>query len=215
MDHDGLEADDSRCVLITIKKNVRVLLVDGKQAHRSSDGAADIIRLALNPFPDKEASAIEKNNVVARTTVISDTQFGDEGRGNLSDYDCVFLCDVPTFTVRKDGVDGEAERLRNFVRHGGGVVFVAGDRWTPTSTTTSSPPRASVCCRFPSSAGKPRRTPIPSTGSPRPDLEAEPAFRPFTTSGPHDLLQVPYFRSFLRRNTAASAPHRTRRWCIR
>ncbi|HVS36477.1 MAG TPA: VWA domain-containing protein, partial [Gemmataceae bacterium] len=187
---DGLEADDSRRVVVSVKEKVRVLLVDGKNAARASDGAAELVRLALNPFPD-EASAVE-NNVVARTKVIDDKAFADEGLGDLSGYDCVFLCDMPKFT------DGEVRRLLNHVRDGGGVVFVSGDRVDLNEyNNTLSPKGAGLLpCRF---VGKQTDTDTYSfEWRPQPDLDAEPAFKPFKAARPRDLLQVPHFQAFLR-----------------
>ena len=96
MDHDGLETDDARRVVVTVKDTVAVLLVNGKPAGQAYDQAAEYVRTALNPFRRRQRPADE--HVVARPKVINETQFADEGLGDLTPYDCVFLCDVPLFT---------------------------------------------------------------------------------------------------------------------
>ena len=55
-----------------------------------------------------------------RPKVVTQSQFADEGLGDLTPYDCVFLCDVPRFSL------AEVRRLENHVRRGGSVVFCLG-----------------------------------------------------------------------------------------
>ena len=119
-DHDGLESDDARSVVVTVKDEVPVLLVNGKPAGQAYDQAAQYVSTALNPFQDGKAHRAA--HVVAVPKVITETQFADEGLGDLTPYDCVFLCDMPRFT------EAEARRLLDHVRRGGGVVFAVGDR---------------------------------------------------------------------------------------
>ena len=58
----------------------------------------------------------------ARPKVLNDSQFADAGLGDLTAYDCVFLCDVPRLTP------AEVRRLETHLRRGGGVVFCLGDQ---------------------------------------------------------------------------------------
>ena len=118
--HDGLESDDARRVVVTVKDEAPVLLVNGKPAGQAYDQAAQYVSTALNPFQDGKAHPAE--HVVAVPKVLTETQFADEGLGDLTPYDCVFLCDMPRFT------EAEAHRLLAHVRRGGGVVFAVGDR---------------------------------------------------------------------------------------
>ncbi len=198
VDHDGLEADDARRVVVTVKDRVEVLLVDGKPAGQAFDRAAEYVRTALNPFQD-EAMARE-NGVVARPKVINETQFADEGLGDLTPYDCVFLCDVPLFT------DGEAHRLLNHVRRGGGVVFVAGDRVDLKEyNATLSPSGVGLLpVRLIEKQNDDSNYSYQLT--PESDLAAEPAFRPFTDSRPREMLQAAHFHSFLRVEPAVIEP---------
>ncbi|HTU89070.1 MAG TPA: BatA domain-containing protein, partial [Gemmataceae bacterium] len=114
--HDDLELDDMRSAVVTVKNTVPVLLVNGKPAVEAFDRASEWLRVALNPYDEGAAPP----TVAARPKVLSLSQFADEGLGDLTPYDCVFLCDVPRFSL------AEVRRLENHVRRGGSVVFCLG-----------------------------------------------------------------------------------------
>ncbi len=116
--HDGLELDDLRSAVVTVKNTIPVMLVNGKPATELYDRATEWLRTALNPFDEGPVPA----SVAARPRVLSESQFADEGLGDLTPYDCVFLCDVPRFSL------AEVRRLESHVRRGGSVVFCLGDR---------------------------------------------------------------------------------------
>ncbi len=196
VDHDGLEADDERRVVLTVKDRVNVLLVDGKPAARAYDRAAEWVRTALNPFPDENAA--RENNVIARPKVIDETQFADEGLGDLAPYDCVFLCDVRLFT------DAEARRLLNFVRRGGGVVFVLGDRVDLKEYNAALSaggvgllPGRLVAKQSDNSLYSYQLTPELA-------LAEEPVFKPLTDPRARQILQKATFQSFI--SVADSTP---------
>ncbi|HEY7427505.1 MAG TPA: VWA domain-containing protein [Gemmataceae bacterium] len=114
--HDDLELDDMRSAIVTVKNTVPVMLVNGKPAVEAFDRATEWLRVALNPYDEGAAPP----TVTARPKVLSQSQFADEGLGDLMPYDCVFLCDVPRFGL------AEVRRLENHVRRGGSVVFCLG-----------------------------------------------------------------------------------------
>jgi hypothetical protein len=114
--NDDLALDDVRRAVVTVKNTVPVLLVNGKPAIEAFDRASEWLRVALNPYDEGTAPP----TVAARPKVISLSQFADEGLGDLTPYDCVFLCDVPRFSL------AEVRRLENHVRRGGSVVFCLG-----------------------------------------------------------------------------------------
>ncbi|MFN4259910.1 MAG: VWA domain-containing protein [Gemmataceae bacterium] len=116
LDGDALELDDQRAVVVTVKDEVPVLLVNGKPAAKLYDQAAEYLYDALNPYHASPAP----RNVPARPRVLSESQFADASVGDLSGYDCVFLCDV----ARLSGA--EARRLETFLKQGGGVVICLG-----------------------------------------------------------------------------------------
>jgi hypothetical protein len=105
---DQLEIDNSRWLVVPVRKEVRVLCVAGRE------GAAKYVADALNPNPPGQ-SPIQR-------VVISEGDFADVA---LADFDCVFLCNVGRLTAN------EAERLARYAAAGGGVVFFLGDRIMP------------------------------------------------------------------------------------
>jgi hypothetical protein len=119
IEHDALELDDIRSAVVTVKNTVPVLLVNGKSAPEAFDRATEWLRVALNPFEENERIPI---SITARPKVITPTQFADEGQGDLTPYDCVYLCDVPRVGAP------EVRRLESHVRRGGGVVISLGDK---------------------------------------------------------------------------------------
>jgi hypothetical protein len=114
-DSDGLEVDDSRSAVVTVRKEMNVLLVNGKPASESFDQATELLRVVL-------AEQADAGNLVIKPTVLNTAQFTDETRGDLTPYDCVVLCDVPRISA------AEATRLESHVRRGGGLVICLGDR---------------------------------------------------------------------------------------
>src|SRR5437660_684518 len=94
------------------------MLVNGKPAAELYDRATEWLLDALNPFPSGQAP----RNVPARPKIVDESQFADAALGDLTPYDCVFLCDVPRFGA------GEVRRLETHLRRGGGVVFCLGPR---------------------------------------------------------------------------------------
>lgn len=113
---DDLEPDDSRAIVVTVKDAVPVMLVNGRPAGDLYDQATEFLRDALNPFQD----GLIPNNVPARPRVISEATFNDAALGDLTPYDCVFLCDVARLGTP------EVRRLEAHLRRGGGVVFCLG-----------------------------------------------------------------------------------------
>ncbi|MHB1425334.1 MAG: VWA domain-containing protein [Gemmataceae bacterium] len=114
--HDDLELDDMRSAVVTVKNTVPVMIVNGKPAVEAFDRGSEWLRVALNPYDEGAAPP----TVPARPKVVSQSQFADEGLGDLTPYDCVFLCDVPRFSL------AEVRRLENHVRRGGSAVFCLG-----------------------------------------------------------------------------------------
>jgi Mg-chelatase subunit ChlD len=118
VESDDLVVDDSRSAIVAVKDGLPVMVVDGKVAPEPRDRAAEYLRDALNPFRHGPVP----RTVVARPRVVSESDFADAGaeKGELTNYDCVFLCDV------KEVSDGEVRRLETHVRRGGGVVIFLG-----------------------------------------------------------------------------------------
>jgi hypothetical protein len=118
VENDALELDDTRTVVLRVKDNVPVVLVNGKPAAEIYDRATEWLSDALNPFQGGTAP----REFAARARVVTESQFADAGLGDLTPYDCVFLCDL----ARLDAA--EVRRLEAHLHRGGGVVFCLGPR---------------------------------------------------------------------------------------
>jgi hypothetical protein len=116
LEGDALDLDDTRTLIVTVKDTVPVLLVNGKPAAEVYDRATEWLHDALNPFQH----GASPRNAAARPKVVTESQFADAALGDLTPYDCVFLCDV----ARLDAA--EVHRLEMHLRQGGGVVFCLG-----------------------------------------------------------------------------------------
>jgi hypothetical protein len=113
---DALEADDVRALTVTARDTLPVLVVNGKPAVERYEQAAAWLADALFPFPE----SVRHPAYPARPRVIDVARFADPGAGDLSPYDCVFLCDVPRLSER------EAARLETHLQRGGGLVICLG-----------------------------------------------------------------------------------------
>ncbi len=101
--NDPLDIDNHRWCPVLVRDSLRALCIEG------APGAARYVALALEPEPlDPPRLRWE----TAPPTALLDKE--------LSDYECIFLCDVPRFRAE------EAEVLRRFVQGGGGLVFFLG-----------------------------------------------------------------------------------------
>ncbi len=114
---DALDIDNHRYLSLPVRQAIRVLCVDGRPSGLPFQGAADYIAAALAPgrttTPDQTPVQVE---------TISETALRDR---NLSDYDCIFLCNAAQFTA------GESRLLDAYLQGGGGLVFLLGDRVQP------------------------------------------------------------------------------------
>jgi uncharacterized membrane protein len=116
IDGDALEADDTRALTVTVRDTVPVLVVNGKPAAERYEQAAAWLADALFPF----AESVRHPAYPARPKMIDTARFADPGSGDLSAYDCVFLCDVPRLSER------EVARLETHLQRGGGLVVCLG-----------------------------------------------------------------------------------------
>jgi hypothetical protein len=186
---EALTVDDVRQAVVAVKKSVPVLLVNGKPAPEAFDRATEFTAVSLNPY--KNGDPPPGANVLARPKVISDRDFTDEGLGDLSPYDCVFLCDVPLFTKQ------EAKRLLNHVRRGGGVVIALGERASLQDyNDTLGPAGAGLL---------PARLVGPQAGNagyayqlqPDPDAERDAPLAAFRDPRPREMLLSARFHKFV------------------
>ena len=106
--NDGLPADNQTTLALDVRRQVRVLLVEGTR------GAARYLRHALVPG-GKAQSPIQA--VVVPEGALVET--------SLDAYDCVFLCNVARLTGSERGL------LERYARTGGSLVFFLGERTLP------------------------------------------------------------------------------------
>ena len=111
---DSLRADDSRRLVIPVRDELQVLLVNGKPSGEVMGNATDFLKLALAPELANRALASPIRPTVIRESELIGT--------DLTRFDCVFICNVALLTAR------EAEVLRGYLEAGGGVVFCLGDQ---------------------------------------------------------------------------------------
>ncbi len=116
VEEDDLPADDGRTVIVTVRDNVPTLLVNGKPATDPFKEATFNLSFALNPL----APRLDLSPILPR--VVSISQFADENQTRLTDYDCVWLCDVSKLNL------GDLRRLEGHLRRGGGVVISLGEQ---------------------------------------------------------------------------------------
>jgi uncharacterized membrane protein len=116
LEADALDLDDTRNVVVRVRDRVPVLLVNGKPAADLYDQATEYVFDALNPFQDGPAPRTDP----IRPRKLSAADFDDAGLGDLTRYDCVFLCDLPRLST------SEAKRLESHVLRGGGLVIALG-----------------------------------------------------------------------------------------
>ena len=111
---DALDVDNHRYLSVPVRQTIRVLCVDGRPSGRPFQGAADYVAAALAP---KHAPTANQSPVQVET--VGESAMRDR---NLSEYDCIFLCNAAQFTA------GEARLLDAYLQGGGGLVFFLGDR---------------------------------------------------------------------------------------
>lgn len=108
---DALPADDRRFARVEVRRDLRVLLVDGDARTSRRDDEVFYLETALRPG-ERDESQLDVS-----------TAAPDELSGRrLADFDVVFLCNVKA----PDGAS-----LRDYVQHGGGLFIALGDNVDP------------------------------------------------------------------------------------
>ncbi len=114
LDSDALSIDDRRYLRVELKRDVRVLLVDGDPSAVRHEDEVFYLETALRPG-DRADSA-----VTLTTTTVDELP-----RRRLSDYDVVFLCNVPALDAAR------VAELAAWVDKGGGLFVSLGDNVGP------------------------------------------------------------------------------------
>jgi hypothetical protein len=116
VESDALEQDNFRSLVVRVRQTLPVLLVNGRPEPDPTRQATYHLARALNPFPPNAPNPIAP----ARPEVVTYAAFSNPGLVDLSRYEAIFLCDVPTLTER------DLERLDGHLKRGGGVVIGLG-----------------------------------------------------------------------------------------
>ena len=104
---DALDVDNHRYLALSVKEYVRALCVSGKQ-----DSTLHVVP-GLDPDHGRPSASIIQPHVVSESGLLD---------SDLSEYDCIFLCNVAQFTAR------EAAVLEAELKRGVGLVFFLGDQ---------------------------------------------------------------------------------------
>jgi aerotolerance regulator-like protein/VWA domain-containing protein len=199
---DPVAVDDQRWLAVEVREQTRVACIAGKPG-----GADDLIR-ALNPRlknPRGNSSAWPNNPIYPEAgPIVGSTQLATNKNQinvdlfpasrleevELFDYDAVFLCNLAEMTQQT------VDRLDNYVRLGGQLIVMLGDRVSaeryerlaPTARATSGPPGAASSAH----GLLPARLGAPVTGSFHFDpLEYQhPIVHPFRNHENSGLLSV-------------------------
>ena len=110
---DLLGLDDVRSLVVKVRDSIPVLIVEGKISSEPLDLPSEWVRRALKPGRADSDSFI-------KPTIVSFSQLADRFRVDLTKYDCVFLCDLPSIS------GNEADRLEAHLQRGGSIIMSLG-----------------------------------------------------------------------------------------
>lgn len=111
---DALPVDNRRWLAVPVRDELSVLLVDGTPSGRDRDSATYYVSRALDP-----STLDDTSGTFIRPQIINE---GELTSVRLTGYDIVVLCNVGLLT------EPEASVLQSFVRSGGGLIILPGDR---------------------------------------------------------------------------------------
>ncbi|MBN1591159.1 MAG: hypothetical protein JW888_16725, partial [Pirellulales bacterium] len=113
VEKDRLAVDNHRWLVLPVRSALRALCVDGQPGGGDFRGASAYLAVALAPPGPESLAAWVRPKIVPESALLE---------LDLSQYDCIFLCNVAQLT------SSEARVLGRYVRAGGGLVFFLGDR---------------------------------------------------------------------------------------
>ena len=114
IDEDALTADDTRQLVVNVRDQLNVLLVNGRAAPTPIARATGFVELVLG------AAAGPAGSTAGPPIVTETIEHGQLISTDLSRFDVVVLCDVPLVTLN------EIELLDRHLRRGGGVIVGMG-----------------------------------------------------------------------------------------
>jgi hypothetical protein len=114
LQEDPLPIDNRRLLVVPVKEQANLLVVNGRPTGRSEDDAAHYLATVLSPSTSREPW-----HGFTRPHVINE---GELSATATNKYECIFLCNIELFT------DNEAEILKSYAEAGGSLVFCLGDQ---------------------------------------------------------------------------------------
>ena len=123
---DDLPADNTAYRVVDVLANLPVLLVDGAPSERFFQGAAAFTRLALTPrsdTPPAHAADGAAPRFLIEPTVVAATALA--AQKDLARYRVIVLANVAQLPA------SVTERIDQFVRNGGGLLILPGNRSEP------------------------------------------------------------------------------------
>jgi len=131
---DALAIDDKRWVRASLRDRVRVLLVNGDPRTVRHDDELFYLEAALRPG-DREDSGTHVRTITAEELAgIEPRARGKAGAIDLAEFDVVVLANVAALATERATV------LADWVRSGGGIMIVPGDRFDPAAYDRSMLP---------------------------------------------------------------------------
>ncbi len=119
---DALPGDDKRWLALVARDRVKILFADGRPNKDFLLSAAGYMARVLDPTGEEEIPGVS----LFRSTVVDSLDFA-AGRVNMDAYDVVALVDVDRLPP------ATADRLADFVRSGGGLLAVPGEKSEPAA----------------------------------------------------------------------------------
>jgi len=114
LQEDSLPIDNRRLLVVPVREQANLLVVNGRPTGRSEDDAAHYLATVLSPSTSREPW-----HGFTRPRVINE---GELSATATNKYECIFFCNIELFT------DNEAEILKSYVEAGGSLVFCLGDQ---------------------------------------------------------------------------------------
>lgn len=144
---DRLPADDQRTMVVSVRKQVQTLLVDGRPGRLPQDSAAFYLRAALQPVAQSAAA-----DFFVKTTTVTASELETV---RLDDFDTVLFADVAE--LPESGLPA----LEHYLQRGGNAVFFLGPNARPDFYNTALLGKRAL---LPAKLGD-------VAGDPRPDAE--------------------------------------------
>ncbi|MFO0945117.1 MAG: BatA domain-containing protein [Planctomycetota bacterium] len=111
--NDSLRIDNQRWLVAKVRDSLAVLIIEGKPSGLPFASESDYLRVALAPHAEGAATALVQPETKLESDLIE---------AELDQWDLVVLCNVGQLT------EAETQRLRDFLRRGGGVLFFLGSQ---------------------------------------------------------------------------------------